>query len=244
MRYFICIMLGIMGMLHPVHAAEEQPEPFTETLVFSGLENSELGLMVEEVLTQAYRNIGIRAEIKWLPGARALQMADEGKVDGAQLRVAGISKKCRNLLMVPVPVYESDIVVFTKKKNFPVSGWAGLKPYKMAVPEGYTAILDHVTGFNCWVVNYRQMFRMLDAERVDIAIVDRFNGLLTVRKLELEGIRILEPSLSRVCFYNYLHKKHKGILPRITASLEKMRDEGKMQAVWNTFETGAAKKKP
>ncbi|MCP4688479.1 MAG: hypothetical protein GY859_10530, partial [Desulfobacterales bacterium] len=95
-RIIVFIALAVLLAAPPVRSEEK--------LVFSGLQNSKLGVMVEEVLREAYQRIGIRAETKWLPGARALRMANDGEVDGAQLRVAGIRKKFTNLLMVPVPV--------------------------------------------------------------------------------------------------------------------------------------------
>jgi len=99
MRYFVFIILSILLAVQPVRAEEK--------LIFSGLQNSKLGLMVQEVLQKAYQQIGIRAE----------------------------------------------------------------------------------------------------TNHVDIGVVDRFNGLMTVGKLGLRGIRILEPPLSAVRFYNFLHKR-------------------------------------
>jgi len=121
MRRLIFIILFILLTTCPVQAEEK--------LVFSALQDSKLGLMVEEVLLEAYNRIGIKAETQWLPGARALRMANDGEVDGAQLRVASVSKKYSNLIIVPVPVYETEIVVFTRSADFQVKGWASLKPY-------------------------------------------------------------------------------------------------------------------
>jgi polar amino acid transport system substrate-binding protein len=236
MGRIIFITLIILLAVQPVQAEEK--------LIFSGLKGSNLGLMVEEVLQEAYEQIGIEIEIKWLPGERALHVANDGEIDGAELRVAAISKKYTNLIMVPVPVYESDIVVFTRNETFPVKGWASLKPYRIGVPSGYTAILDNVRGFNCWTVKYTQLFRMLDTNRVDIGVVDRFNGLMTINQLGLKGIRILSPPLETIRFYNFLHKKHKDLVPRITASLQQMKDEGKMRQIWDKFESTFTGKKP
>ncbi len=236
MRNFILIASIVLFSAFPVQAEK--------TLVFSGLENSKLGVMVEEVIEESYSRIGIRAKIKWLPGARALRMANDGEVDGAQLRVAGIRKKFLNLIMVPVPVYETQIVVFTKNANFPVKGWASLKPYKIGVPAGYTAVLDNVKGFFCWTVSYIQIFKMLDANRVDIGVVDRFNGTMTINQLGMDDIKILEPPLSTIRFYNFLHKKHKDIVPGITASLQAMKDEGKIREIWDKYESKFTKDRP
>jgi polar amino acid transport system substrate-binding protein len=222
-----CLLLGLIG-LHPAIARDR--------LVISALENSKLGLMVEAVLETAYDRIGIEVETAWLPGARALQMADDGAVDGAQLRVASIQQRFTNLLIVPVPVYISQIVVFSRTVDFPVQGWESLKPYRIAAPGGYTAILDHITGFMHWAVTYEQIFRMLDGGRVDIGVVDRFNGLVTLNTLKLEGIKTLKPPVSEVRFYHFLHRRHAALVPEITAALQQLDASGEITAIWARFE--------
>jgi len=78
---------------------------------------------------------------------------------------------------------------------------------------------------------------MLDTNRVDIGVVDRFNGLVTLHQLGIKKIRMLEPPLSRIKFYNFLHKKHEDIIPRITESLQQMHNDGKIKEIWNNFES-------
>ncbi len=234
MRYCFIIIMSFLLTVSPVQAEKK--------LIFSGLQNSKLGQMVEDVIKKAYQQIGITAETKWMPGVRALNVANNGEVDGAQLRVASIRKKFTNLIMIPIPVYETKIVAFTKNKKFSIQGWNDLKPYRIAVPAGYTAILDNVQGFNYWSVNYRQIFKMLDSDRVDIGVVDSFNGMVTISQLGIKGISSLEPPLKSIQFFNFLHKKHKNIVPQITQSLQQMQDEGKIQEIWAEFESKFARK--
>lgn len=228
MKSFVVVVLSIIMLSQSVQAKDK--------LVFSGLRNSKLGVMVEEVLKQAYRRIGIESEIRWLPGMRALQMADNGEVDGAQLRVAGIRKKYTHLLMIPVPVYVTQIVAFSKDPEISVDGWGSLKPYRLGAPNGYTAILDNIQGFNFWEVTYVQIFKMLDKNHVDLGIVDRFNGTITVHDLQLKDIHILDLPLAEIAFYHFLHEKHRPLVPRITASLQQMEQEGEIRQIWTRFE--------
>ena len=207
-----------------------------EELVFSALQNSSLGKMVEEVLIEAYAKIDIEAKMRGLPGARALNIANSGEVDGAQLRVETILKKYKNLIMIPTPVYETEIVVFVKNKKFKVDGWDSLKPYRIGAPAGYTAILSHLKGFNYWELTYEQIFKMLDSGRVDIGVVDRFNGLNTIAKLNLKDINYLPTPLKTIKFYNFLHKKHKNILPKITKAMRELKEEGRLKEIWQKYE--------
>lgn len=223
------IIVLFMGFLMALVSGPVQAQ---DKLVFSALEGSPLALMVEDVLKEAYLRIGIEAELAFMPGPRALHMADDGKVDGAELRVETIHNRYKNLIMIPVPVYKTEIMVFSKNVTFPVNGWQSLKPYTIAAPAGYTAILDHLTNHSVWSVTYEQIFMMLDSDRVDIGVVDRFNGLITINKLGLTGIKTIPPPLKTIAFYNFLHKKHQNLLPRITAVMQEMESAGEIKAIW------------
>ena len=228
-KYFLLLMFMLLAWPGaPVHAQDK--------LVFSALEGSPLGIMVGEVLKEAYKRVGIEAELAFMPGSRALQMADDGKVDGAELRVETIRNRYKNLIMIPVPVYKTEIMVFSKNADIQVDGWESLKPYKIAAPAGYTAILDHLENHSVWRVSYEQIFRMLDAGRVEIGVVDRFNGLMTLGKLGLTGIKPISPPLKTIAFYNFLHKKHAALVPRITAVMQEMEKAGEIQAIWRRHE--------
>jgi len=81
------------------------------------------------------------------------------------------------------------------------------------------------------VATIDQIFRILDAGRADVAISTRLEGLLTIKKLNLSGITVLEPLLEEIPLYHYLHKKHVLLVPKLAAILKRMEQEGQIKEI-------------
>ena len=56
------------------------------------------------------------------------------------------------------------------------------------------------------------------------------------KKMNLNQIVMLIPPVQVDPLYHYLHKKHKALVPQITAILKKMRQEGKFQEIYKQFQ--------
>ena len=80
-----------------------------------------------------------------------------------------------------------------------------------------------------------QLMRMLEMDRIDVAVMDRGQGLASLRRAGVEGIKILEPPLSRVPTYHYLHVKHAYLVPTITAALKNMHVSGRLTILNEQF---------
>lgn len=187
-------------------------------------------ITVEKVVQEAYKRLGIEIEMHYLPGARAIDHANEGETDGELYRMAGINKTYPNLLMVPIPVFQVDIVVFTKNTHFSVTGWDSVSPYKIGFVRGIKFIEEQTNGMNVEpVTRDEQALRMLDAGRVDLVIEDRLVGLLTITDLNLAGISILEPPLASFPLYHYINKKHQSLLPKLKEVFQQMEQENFIQ---------------
>lgn len=154
-------------------------------------------------------------------------IADEGKIDGDVNRVASIAKDYPNLVKVPVPLFFVDIVAFTKSTEIAIKGWDSLRPYKIATLRGLKIAEQGLENFEyVSVPDFDPIIRMLERGRVDIAVLPREDGIKGIKELGITSIRVIEPPLIRVELYHFLHNKHKSIVPEITASLDKMREEG------------------
>ena len=56
-------------------------------------------------------------------------------------------------------------------------------------------------------------------------------GMSVLRQMGLRNMKVLQPSLSEGNFYLYLHKKHKDLIPKITAELKKMQQDGTIKRI-------------
>ena len=186
----------------------------------------------ERILTEAYKRIDFNLKIRKFPAERALHESNAGNTDGEVNRIQGIHKKYVNLVMVPTPVNYFEGVVFTKNLIFPINGWDSLRPYKIVMRIGSkfaekgTKDMDTIK-----VPTYSMAFRLLDINRADICIASRLTGLLQIKKLNLIGVKAIEPPLVKSQLYHYVHKKNKNIIPKINSSLIKMHEEGLIEKI-------------
>jgi polar amino acid transport system substrate-binding protein len=212
-----------------------------ETLILSRGSDHPMGIVSERILTQAYQRMGIDIETREMPVARSLQMANAGQVDGELFRAAWIEKDFPNLIRIPVVLAHGLIVVFTKNVEFEVNGWNSLRPYSIGVQIGVKLVEAKTAGMQVVpMVTVEQLFRTLAFERKDIVVLPRAVGLMTLKTMKREGfddnlplqdIKLLKPPLERVEGYHYLHKKNEQLVPKMTAVLHQMDEEGLIQRI-------------
>ncbi|MCX4026907.1 transporter substrate-binding domain-containing protein [Endozoicomonas sp. SM1973] len=182
-----------------------------------------LTVLSKKILRSAYKSIGVKVKFIKLPGERALALTNQGVIDGELFRKGGLANQYPNLIQVPYSYIGSSSVVFVKSKIFQVEGWESLRPYRIAVMVGYKVAEQNTKGFKVSFVDTpEQGFQMLAIDRVDIVIAPPVIGQSYVDRLGLKGIQMLLPPLQEAAMYHYLHKKHKTLLPKISAALQNM----------------------
>ena len=80
-----------------------------------------------------------------------------------------------------------------------------------------------------------QLLKMLDKGRLDLVVAQVPDALRSILKFNLTGIHSLDPSISYLPLYHYLHKKHVDLIPEIERVLEGMVNEGRMDAISHEF---------
>ena len=76
------------------------------------------------------------------------------------------------------------------------------------------------TGLNEVVADdYKTLLKLLELERIDVALGARLTLLDKLRESNIEGITIQEPPLIEIRLYHYLHKKARRPCPRNYKSL-------------------------
>ena len=196
------------------------------------------------VLDQVYRELskrlGMKIEIQMLAAAeRVLLNVNEGVVDGDVGRVLGLEKKYPNMVSVPVPVMKYEMVVFTRDANFNVAGADSIKAYNVGLVRGWKILEQAATGARSVTAleSPEQMFSMLDKGRIDIALLEKLQGLQVIKSMKLKGIKFLQPNLLEGHWYLYLNKKHEALIPRISAELGEMERDGTLQRIYTNVLT-------
>ncbi len=231
MKYIVLISCYIFMTSTSLQASEQ--------LIFSAIKGSMNSLVSGRVLKEAYRRINIDINIKEYPGARSIHNANNGDVDGELFRIDGITKEFTNLHKVPVPINMIEGIVLTKGLTFQVNGWKSLKPYVVGIQRGIKFTEDgtrKVKGLQTQIANgHGQLFRMLEAGRVDLIAVARLNGLHNIKDLDIPGIKVLHPVVQTYALFHYLHKDNEHLIPRITKSLREMEKEGLIKKIRDGF---------
>jgi polar amino acid transport system substrate-binding protein len=161
--------------------------------------------VLEAVSREVFRRVGFDVEIKRLPSERSLLVANSGEIDGEGVRVEGLGSTYGNLIQVPEPYVRISFVAFARKENAIAvdSGWASLRPRRVAFITGWkmfeanASVARSVTKVN----SPEQLFRMLDADCVDLALYTRVGGTALAQDLGLTSIVALAPSLHDVDMY-------------------------------------------
>lgn len=199
---------------------------------FSGIKGAVNSEISKRVLEEAYRQLKIDVRILPFPGKRALMMSNSGRVDGELFRIANVHKRFRNLIPVPTSINVLQAIVFTKNIKFKIDGWHSLKPYRIGIQAGIRFADRGTKGMNRIVVDSNeQLFRMLNAGRVDIIVVAYTNGVKTHSLLNFEGIHALRPAVEEYPIHHYLHKKHRHLIPKIDTQFKLMQAAGRLKEI-------------
>ena len=128
-----------------------------------------------------------------------------------------------------VQVSRRAVVAFARDATLSLAhGFDSLQPYRVAYIHGCKLFEAHADRARIVhkVDQAEQMFQMLDAGHVDLALYTRADGVALVRQLQLPAIVPLAPTLQDVDLFLYLHKKHAALVPRLTRALRDMRLDG------------------
>jgi polar amino acid transport system substrate-binding protein len=182
---------------------------------------------LEQVARETFRRIGLEVEVNTLPGERALINANEGLDDGDLMRAPGFESAYPNLLQVPEKMGDMDFVAYATNKDFkgPIT-WDTLASYTVGYATGWK-IYDRMVKARdvSKVRTIDDLFPLLELKRVDLVLIDRWQGSYAARK-HGGSIRIIEPPLASSPMFMYLNKKHAAIVPKVARALAEMKADG------------------
>jgi polar amino acid transport system substrate-binding protein len=189
--------------------------------------------IVDGVLKEAFRRVGVEVTIISVPAERALINANEGIEDGNFLRIAGLSEKYPRLIQVPEKLVDYDFVAFSRHVGVATAGWESLRPFNVAFVRGWKILEENVTGARSLqkVRDQEILFHLLDKGRVDLVIYSRRGGMLVIKELGLEGVKVLEPPLARREMFLYLNDRHAAWVAPVSEALRNMKEDGAYQRI-------------
>jgi polar amino acid transport system substrate-binding protein len=186
-------------------------------------------LISERILTQAYAQLDIQIHFVTVPVTRASAMWKLNQLDGT-VRVA--DSELADSIKIKVPIAHEEVVVFTTKEKFQIHGFASLQPYVVGYVAGTPYVISRLKDlpFSETAPNRESLFRKLDAGRTQVALESRFSSCV-VKKLGLNNIVILEPSLEKVVVFHFLHVRHQNLAVSLEKVLFSMEKDGTIKKI-------------
>lgn len=202
------------------------------TLHLARLENIPDQAVGAEILKAVYLRLGIPVDFVDMPAKRALIESSQGRVDGEVQRILAVEQEYPTLIPVRVSINYIEPAVFSKRLDFQVDGWESIRPYQIGIVRGVGSSERGTKGMPRVeaVSTMDQLMLMLASDRLDVAVNDRFSGLLVCARLHLEkSVRPLSPPLEHIPLYHFLHRRHAELVPRVEEALRQMQASGELE---------------
>jgi polar amino acid transport system substrate-binding protein len=132
-----------------------------------------------QILRDIYARAGLGLEVVAMPGKRARVAALDGQVDGEVARVLSYAESNPKLVRVEPGYYRLVSTVFARSgSTIRIAQRQDLHQYRVGIVRGIAHAEAAVAGMPDVVAvgTYEQMYRMLAADRIDVAIDTSTNG--------------------------------------------------------------------
>lgn len=212
---------------------------FADEFYFASIEHLGEQQVAAIVLPQIYAELGHKIHIMPLPANRAQFEANSGLKDGEILRIFSYGQENPNVVRVPTPYYALSTAVFgLAGKEIKVSSQTDLAGYRVGRVRGVkhtlnaTKNLRKVYDSN----NTKQLFLQLVAGNIDIALTNYQDGLMTLKALNLDNVKLISPSIADEPLYHYLHLKNRHLIAPIDHKIRELKQSGRLKAMLNDAE--------
>ena len=190
------------------------------------------------LLADVYKKAGLGLKIQPMPGARANAAAVAGEKDGEVGRIPAYFAKNPTLVKVEPSYYYLTTAAFAKEdKGIKVASKDDLKKYKVGIVRGIAhaeAATEGLAGVQ--VVNdYDQLYQLIDAGRIDVAIDEGINGPLVLKRLGLKGIASVGV-IANLELFTLLAPAKKDLAPKISAAIKALKDSGELAKLTKKYE--------
>jgi len=176
---------------------------------------------------EAFRRVGAELQLVKLPAERGLINANAGIEDGDMVRIAGLEKQYPNLVRVPEKLVDWEFSAFSKDASIP-SNWQAIRQRSVGHIKGWKIYELNLTGAERVTTadDPEQLFRLLELNRIDVALYEHSFGEALAKKQGLKGVRSLVPPLASREMFIYLHKRHAAYVPALANALRAIKREG------------------
>lgn len=197
-------------------------------------DNSAINLS-KNIIQELSKRTGINIKYEVLPGARGLEMAESGDIDGAFARTKEATTGYNNLIIVPESILKVEVIAFSKGKKDIQPTWELLKDYKVIAILGdkiiKTKLYNKMKKGTFMEVSgtIESLLKMLLMERADFAVYYSTDLTDLIKKIDTEQelYQYTNP-LDRIELYILLNKSKSEYIKPLTDAIIKMKKDGTM----------------
>lgn len=183
---------------------------------------------VGELLGNAYASLGYRLKLESMPLGRSFIEADEGRLDGLRDRGQSIGGVYPNLIQVPFPLYDFNLVLLADRRRCGLCELGDLN--SLVTLRGFQFQEDY---FNRQPVHPQilklgdtnAVLDMLRLKRVDAAVMTE---LIVPASFYQSSAHWIQYPLDNASIFHYLHAKHASLARKLASKLEEMELTGEV----------------
>ena len=208
---WLCFLVAY-GFLPGLQMAAMAAEFRVSTGELKGIENT----VVVRNVKEAYRSLGYELQLGQYPWKRSALVVSQGQADAELARIKSFGKLYPNLVMVPFPVAQIEVVVITAS-DINIRHWDELKAYRVGHVGGLLLAKERLKGHpNVSVVpGHEHLLKMLERGRIDVAVDARITAIEAIKSSGMDDIRVIDPPLETLDLYHFVNKQHKALVPRL-----------------------------
>lgn len=193
--------------------------------------------MLDLIITEAFTRAGIPMTLVTLPSERGLISASAGDTDGDINRVGGLTAKYPELVQVEESNMIYEFMAFSRRTDISVRGWNDLRKLSVGFITGWRIFEENVDSSSITKVdNPSQLFSLLQNDRVEVILMDRWGGGYYLKASGMPDGRALEPPLAKRDMFLYLNRRHSELVPKVAEALRSMKADGSYSRIVGRFE--------
>lgn len=205
-----------------------------EKISASATAGSHIAKLFQNIMKDAYSQMGMDLTVHYFPGKRALSQSSSGKVDSELFRIASVGKRYPNLIMISPSIFDIRGIAYAIND---VPG-TDLTQYKrIGIVRGVRWASKLTKGHDPIVVeNVSQLFQLLKTGRIDVGLSSYISGYVELKKYPktYENVKQSQP-LIRLPLHHYLHKSKKTLVSQLSSIILQMKGKGKIERYIEAF---------
>ena len=215
------------------------PDPQARALRLGTNQHAITQLVAAQLLRDICARAGFPLQLEPLPGRRATLMAVDGSIDGEVARISPYAAANPPLVRVDPPYYALTTSIFVRK-GYPTmirtlddlatqhAGVVGGEVHAEMAAKHARSVVD--------VGTYDQLYKLLDAGRIDVAIDTGLSGDAEIRRLRFESRLERQGDVARYDLHVILGPRRASLAPLLGNVIRALRDSGELARLTREYE--------